>query len=141
MDDTLKIRVLMIYYHHWGKDEINARKTVSGLNQTIRFLQDRFQTEEYSMMEGLKRMFSYLSEDRSFVCSEFVDLFLQDVGGCFDSFLTYDDFYDEEELLFDKKVLLEENLSILSEDAGYLLYDPEFSHHNVLSVDAIVALF
>jgi hypothetical protein len=36
---------------------------------------------------------------------------------------------------------LEENLSILSEEAGYLLYDPEFSYQNVLSVDAIVALF
>lgn len=138
MDDLLKIRVLMIYYDHWGKDELKARQTVYGLNKTLHLLEERFHTKEYTMMESLKRMFSYLSEDRSFVCSEFIDIFLQDYGGCFENFL--ENFYDEDELLFDRKIILEENLNISSEESGYLLYDSDFDYQNVLSVDAIVAL-
>lgn len=138
MNDTIKISVLMIYYDHWGKDEINARKIVYGVNRTMDLLEKNFHTEEHSMLDGLKRMFSYLSEDSSYLWSEFVNIFLHDYGGCVDSF--QDELYDEDELLFDRKIRLDDHLNQSSEDTGYLIYDQEFGYQNVLSVDAIIAL-
>jgi hypothetical protein len=140
MDDILKIKVLMIYYDHWGKEEITARKIVCGLNKTIGLLKIRFQTEENTIENGLKKMFYYLcNEEVHFLWTEFVEIFLQDLGGCFEPLLE-DDFYEEEEMLFDRKILLEDNLNLSNEDTADLIYANDFSYENVLSVDAIVAL-
>lgn len=141
MNDIVKIRVLMIYYNHWGIEELKARRAVDGINKTLHLLEDRFQTEEYTMREGLKRMFYYLSsENTSFLWTEFVDILLQNCGGCFDPLQPHD-LYDEDEMLFDRKIMLEDNLDIWSEESGDIIYDQDFNYQNVLSVDAIVALF
>ena len=140
MEDVLKIKVLMIYYDHWGKDEIQARKVVHGLEKTCSLLSQHFQTKDRTTEDALKRMFHYLcNEDVVFLWTDFVDIFLQDLGGCFES-LSMDDPYDEEEMLFDRKIMLEDHLQIVNDETADLLYDDDFGYREALSVDAIVAL-
>ena len=140
MDDSLKIKVLMIYYDHWGKEEIKARKVVHGMNKTLSLLMERFQSEDRTLNDGLKRMFNYLcNEDIVFLWTDFVDIFLQDVGGCFDA-LCPDDPYDDDEMLFDRKIMLEDHLNITNDETADIIYDNDFGYQEALSVDAIVAL-
>lgn len=143
MDDCMKIKVLMIYYDHWGAQEIRARKAVDGINKTISLLKDRFQTEEHSLEHGMKRFFHYMCDDEAhFVCTEFVDIFLEDCGGCFEPIWTGDPYdYDEEEMIFDRKILLEDHLNIVNDETADIIYDQDFGHDDALSVEAIVALF
>lgn len=142
MDDSLKIKVLMIYYDHWGKEEIKARKIVHGINKTLFSLKKRFQfqSENRTLNDGLKRMFNYLcNEDMVFLWTDFVDIFLQDMGGCFETLLSNDP-YDEEEMLFDRKIMLEDHLNIINDETADIIYDNDFGYRETLSVDAIVAL-
>ena len=130
--------VLTIYYDHWGKDEIRARKAVYGLKKTIRCLEEWFpleQEEGTSLFFMLKKMFDYDTDvvDR---WNEFAEVFLGEAM-CFDN---DNDFFDADELLFDKKVMLEDKLNIFNEDTADLIYDNDFQYKNILSVDAIVAL-
>lgn len=143
MDDTLKIKVLMIYYDHWGKDEINARKVVYGINKTKELLSGQYAVNGRTLEDGLRRIFLYLcNEETYYLWIEFVDVLLQDYGGCFD----YDkdgEYYYEGDFIFDRKMLLEDHLEGLfcSETEFYdILYDHHFSANDILSVDAIVAL-
>ena len=64
MDDFLKIKVLMIYYDHWGKEEIKARKIAGGMRKTISSLTEHFQTDDDTLNDALKRMFHDLFLDR-----------------------------------------------------------------------------
>lgn len=140
MDDSLKIQVLMIYYDHWGKEEIKAQKVVLGINKTLSSLTERFQSEDRTLNDGLKRMFNYLcNEDIVFLWTDFVDIFLQDLGGCFET-MTSDDPYDEDEMLFDRKIMLEDHLNIINDETADIIYDNDFGYRETLSVDAIVAL-
>lgn len=130
MDDTTKMRVLMIYYEYWGKEEIRTRKTVCGLHSTLKIIEDHIQNyDDY---------FYYFCHDIYFLWTEFTDMFLKDCGGCFDA--VRDGFYyDEQDLLLNRKMRLEEHMSGTS-DANHLLYHDEFRYNNILSVDAILAL-
>lgn len=139
MEDASKIKVLMIYYDHWGKEELRARKTAYGINKTLSLLRERFQTQDRTLIEGLRRMFHYLGhEDMVFLWTDFVDIFFQREG-LLDP-LSLDDPYEEEELLFDRKILLENHLNIHNEDTSDMIYDDGFGYEDVMSVDAIVAL-
>lgn len=139
MDDASKIKILMIYYDHWGKEELQARKTAHGVRETLSLLRGRFETKDHTLKDGLLRMFRYLEyEDMVFLWSDFADIFLQREG-CFDP-LSSDEPYEEDEILFDRKVLLETHLNLHNEDTSDLIYDDEFGYEDVLSVDAIVAL-
>lgn len=141
MDNEQKMTALRIYYEHWGKSEIHARKIIYGINKTLVILTERFQTEKDTMENGLKKMFYYLcNEEVHFLWVEFVDIFLQDLGGCFET-IWEENTYDEEEMLFDRKIMLEDNLNLSNEDTADLIYANDFDYNNVLSVEAIVALF
>lgn len=142
MDDETKIKVLKIYYDHWGGDELWARKVVYGLKQTLLLLTNHFQTEQHHTLEhSLRRMFYCMCNDDDvyFLWTDFADILLQDFGGCFEPILT-DGFYDEEEILFDRKIILEENLNISNDNTADMIFDNNFSYKDTLSVDAIVAL-
>ena len=132
-----KIKALMIYYDHWGKDEIRARKTVYGIKKTMRSLDEWFPTEEEETLKcRLKKMFEYNDTDVVFWWNEFAEVFLGEAM-CFEN----DEFFvDPDELLFDRKVMLEDKLNILNEDTADMIYDNDFGYKNVMSVDAIVAL-
>lgn len=139
MEDTRKIRALMVYYDHWGKEELRARKTAHGVNKTLSLLRERFQTKDRSLLEGLRRMFHYLGQDDMvFLWTDFVDIFFEREG-CFEP-LSPDDPYEEEEMLFDRKILLETHLNLHNEDTSDMIYDNGFGYKEVLSVDAIIAL-
>lgn len=141
MDDPLKIKVLMIYYDHWGKEELKARKVVHGINKTLSALTERFQSEDRTLNDGLRRMFNYLcNEDMVFLWTDFVDIFLQDMGGCFETLSSSDHPYDEDEMMFDRKILLEDHLNIINDETADIIYDNDFGYRETLSVDAIVAL-
>lgn len=151
MDDTLKLKVLMIYYDHWGKDEIKARKTSHGVKKTMELLKARYEIddldeedddeEKTSLETRLKRYFYYLcNEDLHYMWVEFAEIFLNDCGGCVEPYNPLEDLYDNEEMLFDRKIMLEDNLNIVNEETSDIIYDNDFGYDEVLSVDAIVAL-
>lgn len=143
MDDTLKIKVLMIYYEHWGKEEIKARKTVWGINKTLGTLKSRFQTRNDKVLHiCLQKMFHYLFHDRSFreiyvVWIDFTEIFLQSFA--FEMLLDHD-YYSEEGRMDARKNRLCGSLRLEEEESILILYN-ELSPHEVMSVDAIVALF
>lgn len=132
-----KIKVLMIYYDHWGKDEIRARKALNGLQKTIRQLEEWFPMEEEELLvKRLKRIFLYDMDllDR---WKEFTEVLLGEAL----SFVHEDDFLeDEDDILFERKVMFEDRLNIFNEETSDLIYDDGFQYENILSVDAIVAL-
>lgn len=137
MNDEEKINVLMIYYDHWGKDEIRARGAVNGLRKTLDLLANWFPTEEEEpMVDKLRRLFRF-NDDLIDLWNEFSEVLLGEAM-FFDTEEEAD--FQEEDVLFSKKVLLEDHLNIVNEDTADLIYDDEFSHQNVLNVDAIVAL-
>ena len=140
MDDTLKIKALMIYFQHWGKAQIKAYKSVSGMKQTLSLLKTEFQTEEQTLKDGLNHFFYCMSDEEEpcFAWIELADILLQNMDGCFEPILLDGD-YDEEEMLFDRRTLLEENLHITNEDTADMIYD--LTYDEVLSADAILALF
>ena len=61
------------------------------------------------------------------------------MGGCFET-LCADDPYDEDEMLFDRKIMLEDHLNISNDETADIIYDNDFGYRETLSVDAIVAL-
>lgn len=129
MNDNTKISVLMIYYQHWGVDEIKARKVVHGAQQTITLLAKK--------MKNYDDMFFYPSI--YFGWSEMANALLHNCGGCIDSMPEYDD-YDENEMLFDRKVMLGNHLHITNYKTSDILYGDGFGYQETLSVDAIIAL-
>lgn len=141
MDDTRKIAVLTIYYEHWGKDEIQARKVADGWKRTHKLLDEKLKNGNDTLVDYLKNMKNYMCmyEDTYDLWVEIVDIFLHDYGGCFESFLNEENETDEERL-FVCKVLLEENLGISDDATADIIYDDSFLQKDVLSVDAIVAL-
>lgn len=46
MNDELKIQALMIYFHHWGKEQTQIRKTIHGIHKTVSLLKQNFNTLE-----------------------------------------------------------------------------------------------
>lgn len=143
MEDALKIKVLMIYYDHWGKEEIKARKTVDGVNKTIMMLQSRFQTRDDTLLyASLQKMFHYLFHDHSFreiyvVWVDFAEIFLQSFA--FEMLLDHD-YYSDHGRMDARKNRLCGSLHLEDEESILLLYN-ELSPQEVMSVDAIVALF
>lgn len=137
MEDVSKIRALMIYYDHWGKEELRSRKTAYGIHKTLSLLQERFQTQDRTLMEGLRRMFHYLGqEDMIFLWSEFVDIFFQREG--FAMLLDYEYYATEDGRMDAWKNRLCNSLHLEEEERILFLYN-ELSPQEVLSVDAIVA--
>lgn len=43
MNDDLKIQTLMIYLHHWGKEQTEIRKKIQGIQRTIKTISQQFQ--------------------------------------------------------------------------------------------------
>jgi len=143
MDDFLKIKVLMIYYDHWGKDEIRARKADYGVKKTMEILQTRFHAQQNTRLHTtLERMFHYLIHDHAFqeiyiVWIDFTEVFLQSFA--FEMLLDYD-YYTEIGRMDAWKNRLCGSLRLKDEESILLLYN-ELRPHEILSVDAIVALF
>lgn len=125
MDDHTKIRVLMIYYEHWGKEEIRAEQIRSGINKTMDLLSD------YDL-DCLFRCFyeNCHSEDISFLWLEFANIFLQQYGECLEPM---NGLFDDEDLLFLRHETLKKNIGIHEDSMLPLPYT------DTLSVDAIVA--
>ena len=144
MEDALKIKTLMIYYDHWGKDEIRARKTVSGVNKTISMLQSRFQIRHDNtvLYTSLEKMFHYLFHDHSFpeiyvMWIDFTEIFLQSFA--FEMLMDHD-YYSDQGRMDAKKNQLCGSLHLEEEESILLLYN-EMSPQEIMSMDAIVALF
>lgn len=53
MDDTLKIRVLMIYYEHWGKEEVRIHKDLDGLRRFHKLVQKEYGSRRETAWEAL----------------------------------------------------------------------------------------
>lgn len=145
MNDADKIRALTIYFQHWGKEEVRARRAADGIQETMRLLNVFCDDDNHEepLAEKLRQMVEHIGISR-YLWVECADVLLSGCGGAFPSSDTCDEdgfFYDEEELLFDRKTVLEDNLTLHNEDTAHMIYDEEFDYDDVLSVDAIVALF
>lgn len=145
MNDADKIRALVIYFQHWGREEARARQVAQGIRETMRLLRVFCADEEgeESLAERLGQLVGHIGTSR-YLWVECADVLLNECGGGFPFSEVRDEegfFYDEEELLFDRKSVLEDNLNLLNEDTAYMIYDEDFDYDDVLSVDAIVALF
>lgn len=133
MDDARKIAALMIYYQHWGKEEIRARRAAHGWDRTRRLLDEHLWEGGETLLERTRRFVSAHSVSNIWV--ELMDVLLG--GECIG---WGEEYAEEEDLLFDRKTLLEENLGFLGDISVGVLYDDGFQWGDVLSVDAIVAL-
>lgn len=136
MDDNTKIKTLMIYYEHWGKDEIRAQKVVHGLGHTMSQLKEGFLMENDRLYDQLNQLFTFYSHDLLDRWNEIAQRLLGETM-CFSH---GEEFLDEEDRLFDKKVILEHKLNIFQAEASDMIYNIDFGYENVLSVDAIIAL-
>lgn len=113
MNDSDKIIALMIYYQHWGKDEIRARKTISDMHMTFKALENLRENKRETLRDRIMQRFHYRDRedlDLHFMWIEISELFLQD---------SY-------------------HLSIHNEDTANLINDMDYQ--DLLSVDAIIAL-
>lgn len=142
MDEQTKIRVLMIYYNHWGKDEIRLRKTIDGLNKTISILKNEYASyNDLTLSDALGSLFYQYSDVHiSILYKDMIDVLLKDYGGFYDDERNFGDYDEQDDLLFDRKYNFEENTGDLSQEGSSILYNDNFTHHHVLSVESIVAL-
>ena len=143
MEDADKIKALMIYSQHWGKEEARARRVSDGIHETIRLLKVFCVDDDDVLADKLRQLLEHIGISR-YLWVECADVLLNECGGCFPSSEGYNEdgfFYDDEELLFHRKIALEDNLNAHNEDTACMIYDETFSYDDVLSVDAIVALF
>lgn len=143
VEDADKIRALMIYYQHWGKEEARAQRAADGINETIRLLRVFCVEDDEVLADKLRHLLTHIGISR-YLWVECADVLLNQCGGCFPSSDGLDEdgfFYDDEELLFHRKIVLEDNLNAHNEDTASMIYDDAFSYDDVLSVDAILALF
>jgi len=63
MDDTLKIKALMIYYDHWGKEESRIHKTIEGAKkfkeQIYLKYSNRYESHIEVLMDSDKSSFKF----------------------------------------------------------------------------------
>lgn len=53
MEDTLKIRALMIYYEHWGKEEVRICKNLDGVRRFHTLVQMEYGSRRETALEAL----------------------------------------------------------------------------------------
>lgn len=54
MDDSLKIKALMIYFEHWGKDEARIYKNLDGLKRFNEQVHSEYDSRYETALEALK---------------------------------------------------------------------------------------
>lgn len=143
MDDQTKIQVLMIYYEHWGKYEIRARKAAKGSKLTMDiFNKEYLYSESASLSDSIHILLDrYSGLHMTDLYKDLVSDLLKDCGGFYDDDWHLDDTrYSNEDLLFDKKYRFESNSGALSGECSEILYDDQFTEEHIASVEAIVAL-
>lgn len=129
MDDATKVRVLNIYYDHWGIEELRVRKAVYGIDKTISLLMDWYPyPARYNPHSSFHRIYVHWVD--------LSDLFLSHLA--FDVWMDHE-YYRGEGRLDAWKNRLCKNLRLEKEEPVRFLYN-ELGPREVLSVDAIVAL-
>lgn len=56
MDDTVKIKVLMIYFEHWGKEEARIYKNLEGLKQFHQQIHKNYHSRYETAFQALQKM-------------------------------------------------------------------------------------
>lgn len=168
--DDIKIRGLMVYYHHWGNEQNKKRKVIQGLKKitnpileytdfALEMVEDRYDNEDnivevlsfHEHRDNLKNDPSLLNEC---LLKLFQDEYFTDpqemLENCqdFSDFLLKDCHGDmefnieipDEEDLLEKKKNSLDYFCDMSEEAMDILYDETFTEENILSVEAIVAI-
>jgi hypothetical protein len=54
MDDTLKIKALMIFFEHWGKEEARTYKNLDGLKKFDKQIRTAYDSRYETAMDALK---------------------------------------------------------------------------------------
>lgn len=54
MDDSLKIKVLMIYFEHWGKEQAQIYKSLDGLKKFHYKIQNEYSNRYETALEALQ---------------------------------------------------------------------------------------
>lgn len=61
MDDSTKIKALMIYCQHWGKEQTRLHKAIQGIQKTNEIIQHHFQGKLTTMDMTKMSFWDYLS--------------------------------------------------------------------------------
>lgn len=139
MDDTWKIQALMVYYEHWGKKELQSRKTAHGVNKTISLLAEQFQTHGRTLKVGLEQRLECMRSFQEIYLFwvDLVDIFI--AYSAFDLLLDHEYYTTEDGRMDAWKNRLCKSLRLEEDEIIRFLYN-ELSPHEILSVDAVVAL-
>lgn len=129
----------MVYYDHWGKDELRSRKTVYGINKTLSILAGQFQTQDRTLEIGLGQRLECIRsfQDTYLLWVDLVDIFL--ACSAYDLLLDPEYYTTEDGRLDAWKNRLCKSLRLEDEEKILFLYN-ELSPHEILSVDAVVSL-
>lgn len=145
MDDNIKIKALMVYYHHWGMDEIKAERNRRALNKTMEKICELFRSKnsspnKFNLIEEIQFQTFFLREiqQMSFwsnhapmasmcLLNQIANTLLSSIGGCNEIHPSLNSYF-----IKIAKILKMNVFSIACMD---------MSKEDLLSVNAIVALF
>lgn len=135
MDDDVKIKVLMIYFRHWGVEEARQRRQRDGVHSLMRQIHGIFFRVEKSV-NGVGMRFHFLIQEVALLeewvrltpdfFPNMIDKFLSPIGG-------YP--FQRSTRAFSREQKLARRLGL----PIWMLYRMELSEQDLLSVDSIVA--
>jgi hypothetical protein len=144
MDDATKIQVLMIYYQHWGKDEIKAQQDQNGLQRTMDKIYHLFRSKNPSsasfhlveevqfqtaLIKEIRQMSFHVHMDPTiYLLNQLSDTLLSSMGGCRDLRPLY------------KTSYYTKLAKMLNMKSVFSIVCMDMSEQEMLSVNAIVAL-
>lgn len=125
MDDTLKIKALMIYFEHWGKEEARIYKNLDGLKKFDDYIYKTYDSRYETALEALK------NTDMASI------QFWYSIVGCLlpgmDHWVEYYDFMSKPLYV---KIKFAENIGAVFYDVAHM----DMADEKMKQVDAIVAL-
>lgn len=125
MDDTLKIKALMIFFEHWGREEARIYKNLDGLKRFNQHIHKTYDSRYETALETLKDI--DMSSLRFWY--SMVDCLLPDM----DHWVEYYDFITKP--LY-AKIKFAENIGAVFYDVAHM----DMADEKMKQVDAIVAL-
>lgn len=86
MNDELKIRALMIYYDHWGKEEIRHTRDQKAFIKTMDKIKELFavfEDDNFDFLTEIRYMtwFNYEPDEKINFINRIVECLLSEIGG------------------------------------------------------------
>lgn len=125
MNDALKVKALMIYFEHWGKEEARIYKNLDGLKKFDEYVHATYNSRYETSLDALK--------DTDMTSIQFWHSLVDCLLPGMDHWVEYSDFITKP--LY-AKIKFAENIGAMFYDIAHVNMDDE----KMKQVDAIVAL-